>query len=91
MMKFHALLLLDVRNAGKSSLINAFIGEDRNIVTDIAGTTRDSITHATISLVSTSTLLILLVFGARTRLRKTLSSIRLCVLFVVLRTLMYVF
>jgi len=37
------ITVLGQPNAGKSSLINTFLGVERNVVTNIAGTTRDSI------------------------------------------------
>ncbi len=44
-------------NAGKSSLLNALVGEERNIVSEIAGTTRDSI-HTTYNLFNKEFILI---------------------------------
>lgn len=37
------LCMLGRPNAGKSSLVNALVGQDRQIVSDVAGTTRDSV------------------------------------------------
>lgn len=41
--KIPKVCIIGQPNVGKSSLVNSLLGEERNIVTDIAGTTRDSV------------------------------------------------
>lgn len=63
-------------NVGKSSLLNALVGQERTIVSDIAGTTRDTIhTHYNLFKKNLSSL-IQPVYVAKPRYMKTWSFIR---------------
>lgn len=72
-------------NAGKSTLINALLGKDRNIVTDIAGTTRDTISTRYNKFNQEFDLIELPVFVAKTESRKISNFIRSCVPSVLLK------
>ena len=63
-------------NAGKSSFINALLGHERNIVTDIAGTTRDSIDTVLINTDLSLFLWILQEFGKNQKSKRISNFIR---------------
>lgn len=59
-------------NVGKSSLVNKLLGEDRVIVSDIAGTTRDAVDTRVKWQERIISLLILLDFAVREKLKRRL-------------------
>ena len=84
------LAIVGKPNVGKSSLVNALTGEERNIVTDISGTATPLI-HVTMHSDLISFSLTLREYGKKPRLLRILSIILYCVPFVLLKILMYAY